>query len=133
MSGNLILGRNSCPPYSICNDWGLSILIRSLSPPTGCLSKTPTLRLRYSLLLVFAPIPILYRPIPQIFTSEDIELPRQPVADYLEMIDPSICVRYVEFLIAERGEESPAFHDRLAELYLRMTVNTKKRTDEGIF
>ncbi|KAJ3475842.1 hypothetical protein NLI96_g11566 [Meripilus lineatus] len=66
----------------------------------------------------------------EIFTSEEVELPRQPVADYLEGIDPAICSRFVEFLIAERGEESPAFHDRLAELYLRMTVSSKKRGDQ---
>ncbi|KAL4243247.1 Vam6/VPS39/TRAP1 family protein [Abortiporus biennis] len=65
----------------------------------------------------------------EIFTSDEAELPHQPVADYLEMIDPSICARYVEFLITDRGEESPAFHDRLAELYLRMTVAAKKSGD----
>lgn len=69
----------------------------------------------------------------QIFTSEDVELPRLSVADYLEMIDPAICARFVEFLIAERGELSPMFHDRLAELYLRMTANAKKRGDNGEF
>ncbi len=47
------------------------------------------------------------------------------------MIDPTICARFVEFLIGERGEVSPMFHDRLAELYLRMTVNAKKGGDNS--
>ncbi|KAJ7220172.1 hypothetical protein GGX14DRAFT_585899 [Mycena pura] len=66
----------------------------------------------------------------QIFTSEDVELPRPAVADYLESIDPLICIRYIEFLIEERREESYAFHDRLAELYLKMTLSAKKRNDK---
>ncbi|KAJ7671538.1 hypothetical protein DFH06DRAFT_118208 [Mycena polygramma] len=66
----------------------------------------------------------------QIFTSEDVELPRPAVADYLESIDPLLCIRYHEFLIEERGEESHAFHERLAELYLKMTLSAKKRNDK---
>ncbi|KAJ7116484.1 hypothetical protein C8R44DRAFT_209802 [Mycena epipterygia] len=65
----------------------------------------------------------------QIFTSEDVELPRPAVADYLESINPLLCIRYLEFLIEERREESTAFHDRLAELYLKMTLSAKKRND----
>ncbi|KAF7312336.1 Rab guanyl-nucleotide exchange factor [Mycena indigotica] len=66
----------------------------------------------------------------QIFTSEDVELPRTAVADFLESIEPSLCIRYIEFLIEERREESPVFHDRLAELYLRATLAAKKRNDK---
>ncbi|KDR78810.1 hypothetical protein GALMADRAFT_244386 [Galerina marginata CBS 339.88] len=66
----------------------------------------------------------------QIFTSEDVELPRKAVADYLENIDPKLCAKYLEYIIAERQEETSAFHDRLAELYLSMTVSAKKRNDE---
>ncbi|KAJ7760728.1 hypothetical protein DFH07DRAFT_430267 [Mycena maculata] len=66
----------------------------------------------------------------QIFTSEDAELPRPAVADYLESIDPLLCIRYLEFLIEERQEESTAFHDRLAQLYLKMTLSAKKRNDK---
>lgn len=53
------------------------------------------------------------------------------MAKYLEGIDPSICARFLEFLIDERGEESQLFHDWLAELYLRMTITAKKEGDEG--
>ncbi|KAJ7880982.1 hypothetical protein B0H14DRAFT_3763074 [Mycena olivaceomarginata] len=67
----------------------------------------------------------------QIFTSEDVELPRPAVADYLESIDPLLCIRYIEFLIEERHEESTGFHDRLAELYLKMTLSAKKRNDKN--
>ncbi|KAJ7052608.1 hypothetical protein C8F01DRAFT_1170573 [Mycena amicta] len=66
----------------------------------------------------------------QIFTSEDVELPRPAVADYLESIDPSLCVRYIEFLIEDRREQSTVFHDRLAELYLKMTLAAKKRNEK---
>ncbi|KAG0694684.1 vacuolar sorting protein 39 domain 1-domain-containing protein [Suillus ampliporus] len=66
----------------------------------------------------------------QIFTSDDVELPRTQVTDYLEKIDPTISARYIEYLIDEKGEESPAFHDRLAELYLNMTLSARKRGDE---
>ncbi|RPD61108.1 hypothetical protein L226DRAFT_534756 [Lentinus tigrinus ALCF2SS1-7] len=67
----------------------------------------------------------------EIFTSEEAELPKDPVADFLERLDPAICARYIEFLIAERGETSQHFHDRLAELYLHMTINAKRRGDDG--
>ncbi|KAJ6468361.1 hypothetical protein C8R45DRAFT_1018454 [Mycena sanguinolenta] len=66
----------------------------------------------------------------QIFTSEDVELPRPAVADYLESIDPLLCARYLEFLIEERREESAVYHDRLAELYLKMTLAARKRNDK---
>jgi hypothetical protein len=67
----------------------------------------------------------------QIFTSDDVELPRKAVADYLEGISPGLCAHYLEFLIAERQEESALFHDRLADLYLSMTVAAKKRGDQS--
>ncbi|EEB96226.1 hypothetical protein MPER_04672 [Moniliophthora perniciosa FA553] len=66
----------------------------------------------------------------EIFKSEDVELPRQAVADYLENINPSLCARYLEYLIEEKEEVSTAFHDRLAELYAKMTLAAKKRGDE---
>ncbi|THH28020.1 hypothetical protein EUX98_g6176 [Antrodiella citrinella] len=65
----------------------------------------------------------------EIFTSEEEELPRHAVMDYLEMIDVTVCAQYLEFLVAEREEQSPDFHDRLAELYLRMTIQAKKKGD----
>ncbi|TFK62037.1 hypothetical protein BDN72DRAFT_933557 [Pluteus cervinus] len=65
-----------------------------------------------------------------IFTSEDVELPRPAVTDFLEGIDIAICIRYLEYLVDERDEKDPALHDRLAESYLRLTLATKKRGDE---
>ncbi|KAG6849265.1 hypothetical protein H0H93_009921 [Arthromyces matolae] len=65
-----------------------------------------------------------------IFTSEDVDLPRQDVAIFLASIDPKISARYLEYVIEERNEQSSAFHDRLAELYFSMTVSAKKRGDE---
>ncbi|TRM64266.1 hypothetical protein BD626DRAFT_556986 [Schizophyllum amplum] len=66
----------------------------------------------------------------QIFTSEEVELPRQAVADFLHSIGPEVCARYIEYIIDERGEESPLFHDRLAELYLQLTLGARRRNDE---
>jgi hypothetical protein len=67
----------------------------------------------------------------QIFTSEDVELPCREVANYLEGINPKICARYLEYIINERHEVSPEFHDRLANLYLSMTLASRKRGDES--
>jgi len=53
-------------------------------------------------------------------------LPRKAVIEYLSDISPLLATRYLEFLIAERQEESQAFHDRLAELYIRTTLNAKR-------
>ncbi|CCO30777.1 Vam6/Vps39-like protein Short=hVam6p [Rhizoctonia solani AG-1 IB] len=61
-----------------------------------------------------------------IFTAEEAELPPKKVADYLESIDPMLCIRFIEYLFAERQEESTTFGDRLVELYLRQTVKLKK-------
>ncbi|KAF9448658.1 hypothetical protein P691DRAFT_668993 [Macrolepiota fuliginosa MF-IS2] len=66
----------------------------------------------------------------EIFLSEDVELPYQAVANYLESIDPKICAKYLEFIIEERHEESPAYHDRLAELYISMTLSAKRRNED---
>lgn len=59
-------------------------------------------------------------------------MPRPLVANYLESIDPKICARFIEYLIDERGEESSVFHDRLAELYLKMTLSANRHGDEGL-
>ena len=68
----------------------------------------------------------------KIFTSEDVELPKQRVADYLESIDPKLCARYLEYIIDERDKDAPAvLHNRLVELYLAMVLSAKKRNDES--
>ncbi|KAF8688888.1 Vacuolar sorting protein 39 domain 1, partial [Rhizoctonia solani] len=61
-----------------------------------------------------------------IFTAEEVELPAKEVADYLESIDPMLCIKFIEYLFAERQVESKTFGDRLAELYLRQTIKLKK-------
>jgi Vam6/Vps39-like protein vacuolar protein sorting-associated protein 39 len=68
----------------------------------------------------------------KIFISEEVELPPQHVTNFLETVNPRYCAQYLEFIIKDRHEESPIFHDRLAKLYLKMTVNAKKAGDEGI-
>ena len=71
-------------------------------------------------------------PLGQIFQSEDVELPRPKVADFLETIDQRICARFIEYLIEEKGEHSVAFHNRLAELYLKMATPGRSVLPEGI-
>ncbi|KIM67190.1 hypothetical protein SCLCIDRAFT_1210690 [Scleroderma citrinum Foug A] len=66
----------------------------------------------------------------KIFMSDDVELPRGQVVDYLEKLDPQVSARYIEYLIQEKQEDDAVFHDRLAELYLGIAVNAKKRGDE---
>ena len=68
----------------------------------------------------------------KIFTSEDVELPKQRVADYLESTNPRLCVRYLEYIINERDKDAPAvLRNRLAELYLTMVLGAEKRNDES--
>ncbi|KAG9314800.1 vacuolar sorting protein 39 domain 1-domain-containing protein [Chiua virens] len=67
----------------------------------------------------------------QIFTSDDVELPRGLVTDYLKKFDPQVAARYLEYLIDEKEERSASFHDRLAELYLGITMTARKKGDEG--
>ncbi|KAK2460159.1 hypothetical protein APHAL10511_007838 [Amanita phalloides] len=66
----------------------------------------------------------------EIFTSEDVELPRQAVVGYLQGINTNVCARYLEYIIAERHEDRPDFHDRLAVIYLDMTLAAKRGNDE---
>lgn len=66
-----------------------------------------------------------------IFISDDVELPHQPVADYLESIEPKLCIRYLEYVLVEKQDESTEFHDTLGELYLCQTLAAKKRGDDS--
>lgn len=70
----------------------------------------------------------------EIFTAEVVELPRSKVADFLEEeLDPALCSRYLEYLIEEREETSTLFHDRLAELYLDMALNSQKSNEQDSY
>ena len=75
---------------------------------------------------------ILFTDASKIFTSEEVELPPQQVTNFLEGVSRKFCAHYLEFLIEERHEESYMYHDRLAELYLRMTLDAKKAGNAGI-
>jgi Vam6/Vps39-like protein vacuolar protein sorting-associated protein 39 len=68
----------------------------------------------------------------KIFTSEEGALPPQQVISFLESLNPRHCARYLEFIIKDRQEESPIYHDRLAKLYLKMTLDAKQAGDEGV-
>ncbi|KAG8694933.1 Vacuolar morphogenesis protein 6 [Ceratobasidium sp. 395] len=66
-----------------------------------------------------------------IFTAEEVELPRGAVADYLEGIDPMLAIKFIEYLFSECQEESYTFGDRLGELYLRSAVQFRRAKDKG--
>ncbi|KAG8793698.1 Vacuolar morphogenesis protein 6 [Ceratobasidium sp. 428] len=66
-----------------------------------------------------------------IFTAEEVELPRGAVADYLEGIDPMLAIKFIEYLFSECQEESHTFGDRLGELYLRSAVQFRRAKDKG--
>ncbi|KAG8924938.1 Vacuolar morphogenesis protein 6 [Tulasnella sp. 418] len=66
-----------------------------------------------------------------IFTSDEAELPRVEVANFLSPISASLCAKYIEFLIEERQETSTAFHNRLAEIYLEETKDAKRKGDQA--
>jgi|SRR5579862_2414104 len=51
-------------------------------------------------------------------TPEAESLPRERVLDYLLSIKRELGIRYLEHLIHDLNEMSPAFHDRLVTLYL---------------
>lgn len=53
------------------------------------------------------------------------------MVDFLEGIDLGLAARYLEYLIDERKEDGAGFHERLAETYLRMVVDARRRGDEG--
>lgn len=76
-------------------------------------------------------VKLMRRGLYQIFTSDDVELPPGAVTDYLEKLDPQIATRYLEYLIDEKEDQSAGFHDRLAELYLGITMAAKRKGEEG--
>jgi hypothetical protein len=45
-------------------------------------------------------------------------LPHDQVLEHLEDISENLAMRYLEYLINEKGNRLPDFHTRLAELYL---------------
>jgi hypothetical protein len=47
------------------------------------------------------------------FTSDDVELPRTQVTDYLEKIDPAISTPYIEYLINEKGVRQRVLHSMI--------------------
>ena len=55
------------------------------------------------------------------------------MANYLDSINTKICARYLEHIITERHEEMPDYHDRLAVIYLDMTLGAKRDNDESKF
>ena len=66
------------------------------------------------MLRVFVGLTLETDVIVQVFTSEEVALPKQHVASFLESIDPKLCARFLEFLVNERAEVDADYHDRLA-------------------
>lgn len=54
-------------------------------------------------------------------------------AGYLENLNLKLCTWYPECLISKRHEDTSAFHDWLAELYLNMNFSRKKQSGESTF
>lgn len=98
----------------IDHDMGLQVYLIQLSTPSP---------------LGILTITMCSRVVPQIFTAEDAQLPREKVSEYLLNISPRLCAGYMEYLIGDAGEANPVFHDRLAELYLKAAQDG--RSSEG--
>jgi hypothetical protein len=67
----------------------------------------------------------------QIFTSDEVELPRARVDQFLESFDPELCIRYLHHLIDDRGEQNVQFHNRLGLLLISVTANYEKKGRDG--
>jgi hypothetical protein len=52
------------------------------------------------------------------------------VASYLEAIDPTLAIRYLRYVIDERGEKEPDMHDRLVGLWIA-EVGRLGKVDKG--
>lgn len=58
----------------------------------------------------------------QIFTADldEVEsLPRQRVMAHLESVSRDVCIRYLEHVIHQLGEQGAKFHEKLIDLYLQ--------------
>ena len=67
----------------------------------------------------------------QIFTAdldEDESLPRQKVMAHLESVSRDVCIRYLEHVIHQLGEQGAEFHEKLIDLYLQTLHATKSCT-----
>ncbi|KAL5345806.1 Vacuolar morphogenesis protein 6 [Pseudogymnoascus australis] len=58
-------------------------------------------------------------------------LPRDKVVDFLESIDASLVVRYLEHVINELNDLTPSFHNRLANAYIQGLSSRKDRDSES--
>ncbi|KAK8863188.1 AvaB protein [Apiospora arundinis] len=64
--------------------------------------------------------------------SENAEtLPRERVLKYLEDIDEKLEIRYLEHIIGELGDATPDFHNRLAELFIKVLKDGGGGEDGG--
>ena len=58
-------------------------------------------------------------------------LPRDKVVDFLEGIDTSLVVKYLEHVINELNDLTPSFHNRLANAYIQGLSSRKDRDSES--
>lgn len=66
----------------------------------------------------------------QIFIAdlEEVEsLPRHAVMAHLENVGSEVCVKYLEHIIHELGEQGSDFHEKLIELYLGSDQSAESR------
>ena len=53
-------------------------------------------------------------------------LPRSKVLEYLRDLDPVLERQYLDYIINEQGDETPDYHNRLVELYVRTLKSMNK-------
>ncbi|GAA5930252.1 Vam6p [Sporobolomyces koalae] len=62
---------------------------------------------------------------------EEVEsLPRHAVMAHLENVGSEVCVKYLEHIIHELGEQGSDFHEKLIELYLGSDQSAESRRNE---
>lgn len=60
-----------------------------------------------------------------------MDLPRGQVDQFLESIEPELSIRYLHFLIDERGEQGVQFHNHLGLLLISLTEKYEQRNEKG--
>ncbi|GAA5987416.1 hypothetical protein JCM10908_001946 [Rhodotorula pacifica] len=72
----------------------------------------------------------------QIFVADldEVEsLPRHKVMAHLESVDRVVCIRYLEHVIHQLGEQGADFHEKLIDLYLQALRANPSTRDEKVY
>ena len=63
--------------------------------------------------------------------SEEVELPSARVVQFLESFDSELCIRYLHYVIDDRGEQTVQLHNHLGILLITVTTKYEKQGKEG--